>query len=74
MQTLELEHANSWLQAMGSSFPTRDQTGGPLLWEHEVFTNGPPGKSFSLSDFSPVCLWVAMLIWVLQEASANRSI
>ena len=33
------------MQHAGCSSLTRDQTPGPLHWEHGVLTTGPPGKS-----------------------------
>ena len=45
----------SWLQHVGSlivacriSFPDRDSNLDPLLWECQVLTTGPPGKSLCL--------------------------
>ena len=40
-----------WLQHVGSSSPTRDQTPGPLHWEHGVLATGPLGKSSRMTVF-----------------------
>ena len=41
MWTLKFRH-------VGSTPLTRDQTSGPLNWEHGVLATGPPGKSLSM--------------------------
>ena len=44
-KNLQLPHANSEFQHVGSSSPTRKSNLGPLYWERGVVATGPPGKS-----------------------------
>ena len=43
-----LQHAGSLIVACRVSFPDRDANLDPLLWECQVLTTGPPGKSLCL--------------------------
>ena len=45
MWTLKFRH-------VGSTPLTRDQTSGPLNWEHGVLATGPPGKSQKMWTFA----------------------
>ena len=42
----------------GGSSLTRDGTGGPLHWECEVLTTGPPGKSLSFESLGSDLTWL----------------
>ena len=42
---LQWQHVNSQLWYVRSNSRTRDQTSGPMHWEHGVLVTGPPAKS-----------------------------
>ena len=53
---------------MGSSFLTKDGTGGPLHWELGVSATRPPGKS----PMYFLTLWIALTHWGFDMQALNE--